>query len=101
MRANADVEAVLDALVKVGARLTGSWARGDEHAHSDYDFMVSESRWKTFVRDAPGGWESPISGAITWRIGDIQIEASMLFRRIHHSKRRPSRVVLGREWKTA
>lgn len=93
------IDAILDALQKHGARLTGSWARGEEHDGSDYDFYIRDSKWKAFVKAAPPGWESPTVGSIGWRVDGVLIEASCIFRR-QPKERLPERTVLGRTWQT-
>lgn len=91
---------IILALRAHGARLTGSWARGEERLDSDYDFYVPERRWKDFVKAAPGGWESCIVGHVAWRVGGDLIEASSLFRRTPRKKKLVSRVLFTYEWRT-
>jgi len=90
--------AAVEALVKHKARLTGSWARGEETEFSDYDFYVSGRQWKAFVLNAPSGWVSQIVGHIAWRYGDIQIEASRHFKRQRTAL--TEHIALGKTWKT-
>lgn len=95
------VEAILDALEKAGAKLTGSWARGEEHAGSDFDFWVAPSKWRAFVRSAPKEWESCTAGHIAWRTREVGlIEASDIFRPTPKGQRLMTRTALGRKWKT-
>lgn len=77
---------VVSALVTSGARLTGSWARGEETPLSDLDFWVPQRSWRRFVWEAPPGWESVAPGHVGWRLPlhvglpDVQIDVSTLFR---------------------
>lgn len=99
---NPKLEQLLDALEKCKARVTGSWARGEETEASDYDFYVPYAQWKRFLELAPPGWESCIVGHVAWRFGGMHgdlVEASALFKNQRH-ERLPERHVLGRTWRT-
>lgn len=93
------VQGIVAALVSAGARLTGSRARGDEHAGSDYDFYVSEKAWKRFRQAAPAGWESCVVGHVGWYTREGLIEASYIFRDQRRKRLQEARA-LGRVWRT-
>lgn len=95
-----NVQDIVDALTAAKSRLTGSRARGEERADSDFDFYVPERRWKRFVKEAPGGWESCTVGHIGWWTDVGLIEASDMFRRTPKAKRLESAEALGATWGT-
>lgn len=91
---------ILNALARHSARLTGSWARGQAHDGSDFDFYVPGAQWERFVASAPPGWESPIIGSIGWYTSLGLIDVSYLFRNQRAQRIAPTLRVLGREWRT-
>lgn len=93
--------AILNALTKYKARVTGSWARGDMTEDSDFDFYIRESDWRDFVKDAPKGWESCIVGHIAWQQPDIGlIEASCIFKNQRKERQVETVELFNRVWRT-
>ena len=81
-----------------GGRLTGSYARQEEHGNSDFDFYIPERRWEKFIQAAPKDFESCICGHVAWRTEDLGlVEASCLFKRQNVAIK--EREILGQVWK--
>ena len=72
-----------DKLRKLGAKLSGSRARGDWHIDSDWDYYLREKQIKPLIRWLDTNavqWYSPIVGSVTFYcIDGEQVEVSMLF----------------------
>lgn len=71
-------------LAAIGARLSGSRARGDWHEESDWDYYLSQrgiTRLHKALDRQGVGWDSPFVGCITWWPDGVQVETSFLFPR--------------------
>lgn len=82
------------------AKITGSFARGDEKESSDIDFYIPENKWKEF-KEKVGHLkcDSTAIGQICF-VGFDLIEISWRFKRIPKTKRLPARILNGITFKT-